>query len=75
MPHRDIEWPLMIIQCAINTRDPELIAAILQEEAKHDVDQPDEWVDERGDTILRDPEWELRVLGWPSEWRRVFGTP
>ena len=37
-PHRSIQWPLLVIQAAINTRDPELVATILAEEARYEVE-------------------------------------
>ena len=74
-PHRNLVWPSLVIQTAIHTHDPELIAAILEAEARYDVENYDDnpWVDEHGNELPRDPEEELAALAWPGEWRRVFG--
>jgi hypothetical protein len=71
--HRNIQWPLLVIQAAIHTRDPELVAAILAEEARYELKDDTGWVDEDGNEVERPPEHELAALAWPSEWRRVFG--
>ena len=58
-------WPLMVIQTALSS-DPERIAAILEEDARIRVDEPDE-------VRPHSPEDELTALSWSSEWRRAFG--
>jgi hypothetical protein len=58
------EWPVLVIQAAINAGEPETVAAILSEDARA-------WIDDDGG--FDDPDDALAVLAWPSEWRRVFG--
>jgi hypothetical protein len=72
-------WPLMIIQAATYSRNPELIAAILQAEIDYELDDiaANEWQDEHGNPVELPAEAieddQRAVMSWPSNWRRVFG--
>ena len=66
---RPASWPSLVIETAIHTHDPELIAAILEAEARYDVENYDDnpWVDEHGNELPReDPEEGLAALAWPA---------
>ena len=58
---------MLIIQAAIHTRDPELIAAILEEEARYEVEDDDgeAWSTRTG-TSRAGPRQELAALSWPE---------
>jgi hypothetical protein len=74
------QWPVLIIQAAIHTLNPELIAAILAADMDYELADiaDNEWVDEAGnpaplpDEVIEDD--QRAVMAWPSNWRRVFGS-
>jgi hypothetical protein len=77
-PHRNIQWPLLVIQTATQTRDPDLVAAILKAEVEYELGQiaENDWVDQDGNPAPLPPEEieedQRAVMAWPAEWRRVF---
>jgi hypothetical protein len=78
-PHRILVWPLLIIQGAIYSREPERIAQILAYEAEYEVERiaENDWVDMDGNPAPLDAE-EIRddqraVTSWALKWRRTFG--
>jgi hypothetical protein len=79
-PHRSLVWPLLIIQTAIYSREPERIAQILADETEYTLERiaENDWVDLDGNPAPLDAEEvqddQRAVMSWVSNWRRAFGT-
>jgi hypothetical protein len=77
--HRSISWPLMIIQAAIYSREPERVAQILDDEVEYELEEiaENDWVDLDGNPAPRDPgevqDDQRAVMSWAANWRRTFG--
>jgi hypothetical protein len=78
-PHRVLVWPLMIIQAAIYSREPERIALILADEVEYELGRiaENDWVDGDGTPAPLDPgevqDDQRAVMSWAANWRRTFG--
>jgi hypothetical protein len=78
--HQSIGWPLMIIQAAIYSREPERIAQILADETDYELERiaDNDWVDLDGNPVPLDPEQvqddQRAVMSWAANWRRTFGN-
>jgi hypothetical protein len=74
-----IAWPLMIIQGAIYSREPERIAQILLDETDYELERiaDNDWVDLEGIATPLDREQlqddQRAVMSWAANWRRMFG--
>jgi hypothetical protein len=77
--HHSIAWPLMIIQAAIYSREPERIAQILIDETDDELERiaDNDWVDLEGIPTALDPQQiqddQRAVMSWAANWRRTFG--